>query len=263
MKQVRWNRMLKRGLAYLLCLCLLASALPVQAMAQGNVAQGSLPERLSTADGEVSVDENWNETYPFGAFAFGNYQADIGEPGAADKDGNPLPGTALLPVYRIGGTTGRVTARITYAPAITTDESGAIPVYDYAASGRSDIRIEYEDANPLAAYQTIGLPEKERQMLPAPGVGVASRLEEDKNLTLSLTNAGEATGFRWQYKAPAGGWKDIEGADKATLTLKWEDYSALGITGWDGLDFRCVLTVEDYLLCTVNTRRADIYNAGI
>ena len=252
MKQVRWNRMLKRGLAYLLCLCLLASALPVQAMPQGNVAQGSLPERLSTADGEVSVDENWNETYPFGAFAFGNYQADIGEPGAADKDGNPLPGTALLPVYRIGGTTGRVTARITYAPAITTDESGAIPVYDYAASGRSDIRIEYEDANPLAAYQTIGLPEKERQMLPAPGVGVASRLEEDKNLTLSLTNAGEATGFRWQYKAPAGGWKDIEGADKATLTLKWEDYSALGITGWDGLDFRCVLTVEDYLLCTVS-----------
>lgn len=89
-------------------------------------------------------------------------------------------------------------------------------------------------------------------MLPAPGVGVEAALSGENSLQLSLIDAVEASGFRWQYQTPAGFWKDIEGATEPTLELSWEDYSVLGTTSWDDLDFRCILTVEDYLLCTIS-----------
>ena len=249
---------IKRLIAVLLTICMLGSILPLQIWAEEaqtaarTVSQGEQPANLDTPEGEIPVEEDWNEAYPYGAFAFGSYQADVGEPGALSPDGEAIPQTALLPVYRVGGTTGKVPVRLTYAPAVTTDESGTKQVYDYAASGRSDLLIEAENPNPLAAYQKIGLPEAERNMLPAPGVSLRAETSGENSLLLQALDAEEATGFRWQYQTPDGFWKDVEGAAEQTLELTWEDYSVLGVTSWEDLDFRCLLTVEGYLLCTTS-----------
>ena len=249
---------IKRLIAILLTICLFASVLPLQIWAEAadglsqSVRQGEQPVSLVTPEGEIPADEDWNEAYPYGSFAFGTYQADVAEPGGLSADGQPIPQTALLPVYRVGGAIGRATVRISYAPAVTTDESGSNVIYDYAASGKQDLLIEAENPNPLAAYQEIGLPEQERNMLPAPGVSLHAAADGANSLVLSLQDAEEASGFRWQYQAPGGFWKDVEGAAEPTLELTWEDYSVLGITSWEELDFRCILTVEDYLLCTVS-----------
>lgn len=249
---------IKRMIALLLTICMLGSVLPLQIWAEEAqeavqpVKQGEQPASLVTPEGEIPAEEDWDEEYPYGTFAFGTYQADLGEPGAVDKEGQPLNQTILLPVYRVGGSVGRATVKITYAPAVTTDETGTQPVYDYAASGKLDLLLETEDANPLALYQTVGLPKAEREMQPAPGVGIRSHTDDDGSMLISLTDAEEAAGYRWQYKGLAGGWQDVEGGTEATLKLTMDDCSALGITDFDGLDFRCILTVEDFLLCSIS-----------
>ena len=110
-----------------------------------------VPEVIHTADGDIPVEEDWNEVYPYGTFAFGNYQADIAEPGALADSGEPLPQTILIPVYRLGGTVGRVTAKVSFSPAVTVAPDGNGYVYDYAASGKSDILVEYETPSVIAA----------------------------------------------------------------------------------------------------------------
>ena len=155
--------MMKRNLcqrivALLLCVLLLAS--PMTDALRAEAAQPELPAALSTPEGEIPVEEDWDEVYPYGTFAFGTHQADVAEPGAATPDGGQIPGEIEIPVYRLGGTVGRVTATVTYAPAITTDPTGEQKVYDYAASGRDDIRIEYGNPSPIAAYQSPGMPEE-------------------------------------------------------------------------------------------------------
>ncbi|MBQ6163175.1 MAG: hypothetical protein IJK23_01740 [Clostridia bacterium] len=251
------SKKLQQFVAVFLCVCLVGSLLPMQVWAKEQpqtIEQGDLPEVLNTSDGEVAVQDEWEDLYPYGTFAFGTYQADLGEPGAKTPEGDELQQSLLLPVYRIGGTRGRVTAKIIYSPVVTTDESGTQAIYDYAASGKQDLLIEVEKPNPLAAYQQIGLPDAEREMLPAPSVGIHSRTDDDNNLILSLTGAEEAAAFRWQYKGAMGSWKDVLDGTESVLTLTGDDYSAMGITGWDSLDFRCILTVEDVLLCTVSLR---------
>ena len=245
---------IKRLIALILSICMIGTLLPAQILAAEpqQISQGEQPGSLVTPTGEVPVEEDWDDAYPYGTFAFGNYQADVAEPGALTPEGAEIPQTALLPIYRIGGTTGRVTVRVTYAPAVTTDQNGEGLVYDYAASGKRDLLIEVEDTNPLAAYQEIGLPPEERAMQPAEGVGIRSERSGENGLLLSLENADSATGWRWQYKTPAGCWKDVEGADKDVLELTWQDFSALGITGWDNLDFRCLLSTEEGLRCTIS-----------
>jgi hypothetical protein len=211
---------IKRMIALLLTICMLGSVLPLQIWAEEAqeavqpVKQGEQPASLVTPEGEIPAEEDWDEEYPYGTFAFGTYQADLGEPGAVDKEGQPLNQTILLPVYRVGGSVGRATVKITYAPAVTTDETGTQPVYDYAASGKLDLLLETEDANPLALYQTVGLPKAEREMQPAPGVGIRSHTDDDGSMLISLTDAEEAAGYRWQYKGLAGGWQDVEGANR-------------------------------------------------
>ncbi len=67
----------RRTISLLLCLCLCFSMLPssVQAAkpaaAEALVPQGELPDTLNTAKGEIPAEEDWNEAYPYGTFAFG------------------------------------------------------------------------------------------------------------------------------------------------------------------------------------------------
>ena len=114
----------QRITAFLLCLALCVSLAPVQAfavdpptaarsepIASVPVEQGEQPEALITAEGEIPVEEDWDEAYPYGVFAFGTTQADVGEPGAKTAEGETLLQMQLIPVYRLGGSQGRATAR--------------------------------------------------------------------------------------------------------------------------------------------------------
>ncbi len=154
----------KRILALALVLTLLITTMPVTTFATEEpkqaspILQGEQPAVIHTASGEVTVEEDWNEAYPYGTFAFGSHQADVGEPGAKTTAGEDIPSSILIPVYRLGGTTGRVTAKVLFAPAITTDQTGKESVYDYAASARDDLLLEFENPNPIAVYQVLGVP---------------------------------------------------------------------------------------------------------
>jgi hypothetical protein len=244
---------IKRLIALVLTLCMVGTLLPVQILAEESrqLSQGEQPSSLVTPTGEIPVEEDWNEVYPYGTFAFGTHQADVGEPGSKTKDGEEIPQTILIPVYRLGGTVGRVTAKITYAPAVTTQADGEGSVYDYAASGKQDLRIEYENPNPLAVYQELGVPMAERQMTAASATIVVPEVPEDVKSEdeLKLTISEPAESYRWQVKQ-YGSWQDIRDANEAELALSWGDLWNYETGTWSGLDFRCILGNGGVLTCT-------------
>lgn len=250
---------LRRWVAVLLALSLCLGMLPASAMAEEPVSgvaalsQGQQPEVLQTTDGEIPVEEDWNEAYPYGTFAFGNHQADLGESGAKTADGAVIPESILIPVYRLGGTTGKVTAWICFAPAITTDETGTVDVYDYAASGRDDIRIEYENPNPIAACQELGVPRWQLEMQAGEAAVVLTDEGEptqDGVLQASLSGAVRAESFRWQVLED-GVWKDLaEDAEAgASIQVAWSLLWDFEADSWTGTDLRCIYTLQGKSYC--------------
>ena len=64
----------KRLISLFLALVMLSSAAPLLVFAEDSipdVRQGEQPTVLQTAEGEVPIDEGWDESYPYGTFAFG------------------------------------------------------------------------------------------------------------------------------------------------------------------------------------------------
>ena len=259
------NRPLRRGIAFLLCLCMICTVLPLPVWAEkaqydsvqntpAPQLQGEQPVAIRTADGDVAVEEDWNEVYPYGTFAFGSYQADVAEEGAKNADGQTLPDTIRIPVYRLGGTVGKVTALITFSPAITTDANGTDFVFDYAASGKDDLLIEYENPNPIADYQTLGVPRWQLSMQPGTAAVTLQNEEEPvegDSFTASLPAELQADSYRWQAYTD-GLWKDVQGAEDAGASVTM-DYSLL----WDfdnnqatGTDLRCVYSAGGKYYCS-------------
>ena len=218
---------------------------------------GFLPSVLHTQNGDVEIDEDWNEVYPYGTFAFGTYQADVAEPGALTAEGEEIPQTVLIPVYRLGGTVGRVTAKIQYSPAVTMDPDGVETIYDYAASGKNDLLIEYEAPTAAAAYQPVGLPESVRRMLPGENAAVtfdaeglnAETLTEDDELSLFLAGDPHADAYTWQARVGRGDWQDIDGGANPTLLVTWGEVWDFENDTWNALDFRCVYSLDGQLYC--------------
>ena len=251
----------KRLISLFLALVMLSSAIPLSVFAEGSipdVRQGEQPTVLQTADGEVPIDESWDESYPYGTFAFGNHQADIAEAGATDSEGNPIPTVLEIPVYRLGGTQGRVTAWITFAPAITTDPTGEQQVYDYAASGRDDIRIEYENPNPIAPYQRLGLPQWMLDMQAASVSVIAEDMgspEAEGTLRVALDAAVEAESYRWQVEQ-GGVWKDlVENGDEIVgpaLDVAWSVLWDFENDCWAGTDLRCIYWTGNQAWCSMS-----------
>ena len=286
----------KRWLAGFLALLLCFSCLPAEALgaelASGKavyeqsaaVQQGQQPEILETPDGEIAVEDDWNTAFPYGTFAFGSYQADVGEAGAKTAEGETLPESVLIPVYRLGGTTGAVTVKITFSPAITTDAEGENFVYDYAASGRDDLLIEFEDPNPIAAYQTVGMPKWQREMLPGSVTVITDMPEnaaEGASLVLRLSEDVKADSYRWQAKQN-GNWQDLKQFDRdetaenkaeaaeagsgeeaqqatvldsslctdPTVETTWDLLWDFASDAWTGTDLRCIYTVDGRAYCS-------------
>ena len=70
---------------------------------------------LRDAEGnEETVDETWEEAYPYGAFAF-----DVTAVDAQEGD------DTVVTVYRAGGTRGKATAYIEYMPLAIPNEDGS------------------------------------------------------------------------------------------------------------------------------------------
>ena len=250
----------KQALALLMVLAMAFELVPLQAFAAEEAPAepaGEAEQVPAAAADTVPEEENWDESYPYGAFAFGNSQADVGEPGATDKDGAEIPGTVRIPVERIGGTTGRVTVRITYNPVVTPDENGEGRIYDYAASGKSDLRLRYEDPNPICPYQTVGMSEAERNMVPAEDVAVVAP-EADENadaeddFVLRLSADVQAESYRWQFRQDAVGWKDVAEADGAQMTVAFGDVWDFGAQTWTGMDFRCIYVIGGAWYCAAS-----------
>lgn len=137
------RQMGKRLLSVLLALVLCVQVFPGPALAYLAEETGSLT--LTDTDGrEITVDESWEEEFPYGTFAFQNSEMKIKEGGEA----------GVLQVYRLGGTTGRAVAYIQYVPAFAQISADEVTYAN--AAGYGDVRIEVEDPLPIAEYQAIG-----------------------------------------------------------------------------------------------------------
>ena len=114
---------LKRMLAVLLVLALCAGLLPTSALALLREEGAGKPGQFITASGEtVNVEDDWESVYPYGVFLFTDSEVSVAEGG----------GSVTVRVYRMGGTEGRATAWLSYAPAVMpVDET--LSLYEPAA----------------------------------------------------------------------------------------------------------------------------------
>ena len=103
------------------------------------------------ADGNViesKSQKEWEESYPYGIFAFKETQINLKE-GATDGGEK-----GTLTLYRLGGTEGRAEALVVLVPAAAQIEEDRI---SYAnAAGTQDYRVTVEDPWPIAQYQPLG-----------------------------------------------------------------------------------------------------------
>lgn len=170
-----WKRLLSAGLAILILFQVSGSAL-AYVVAGESTAPTSLT--YTDADGNTqTVDENWAESFPYGAFAFETS-------GLAVKEGE----SGVIKVYRLGGTTGRATAYLSYEPVLIQGEDGEA-VYDYAISA-DDVNIQVEDPLPRAQYDPVGMP-------PAPQVGNASVSADPDEQGYILRLSQTADAYQW------------------------------------------------------------------
>ena len=211
------KKMLHRSLALLLALVMTLGLVPQQALAY----LAERPEELTIVDKDgntVAVTEDWETAFPYGTFAFSDFQM------VAEEGGN----TAVIKVYRLGGTQGRAVAYVTYEPALTQLEDGSAS-YSTAA-GSNDIIIEVENPLPGAENQPIGQPEQPEE--PKKAVSVEQSQAED-GVLLSIDVEAEA--YQW-YVLYADGWELISNATGREMLVGEEELAEY--------DFRCVYTVD-------------------
>ena len=230
-------KLIQRILATALTLALLVGLLPAQAAAVTEAQTAAVvptekPTTLQTGSGEtVEVDDEWETKYPYGAFVFAACDATLAEGGDA----------LTVPVYRMGGVTGRATVYILFNPMQTTlDEEGATG--SGSAAGFDDLTVEAEDTLPIARYQALGKePDPESGTATIVSTAYTGEGAEDGDLNLTLDAAAE----RWQWQVLYNGaWQRIE--DGA------EDHLVIGAADRDAYDFRCVYTVGGEQFCSVS-----------
>ena len=226
---------IKRVLSLLLSLALLAGLFPAAALPAEAVeyTPEGKPMEYVTAEGEtVAVEDEWEDVYPYGVFLFAEGSTHTAEGGEA----------ASIKLYRLGGTTGRVTAIVNYNPsAMQLDEDRV--VYDSAA-GYGDITIEVEDPLPIAQYQPLGKPAEpepgDAALLDDPYTGEDAE-EGDRRLTLDAA----AEGWQW-YIFDGYDWQSVEDATGPEFVV--------GADMLSGYDFRCVYTLGGVSYCTDSLR---------
>lgn len=250
----------KRFLSGLICFCMLLTALPTESLAYFvkdlyNADSDHTGEILyANEDGSTEVleyDESWEKIYPYGAFVFGNYEV------TASEDSTEGGNIVTVPVYRLGGTSGRATAYIRYQPVVSEDSEDSL-TYAYAASGRDDITIQVEDPQPIAKYQPIGADKIYAGCDIDCEQGIIEGEDGDTEAdykVLSLSDDIEADDYVWQLLIMeedgeelniTQDWTDI--ADAASSTLQVENDIFYSTEPF--YDFRCIYEVDGKVYCT-------------
>ncbi len=236
---------MKRSLSKLLSLALAflmlfeASGNAFAYMVEGSKTASQSEEEITLTDGNGNVttpDESWEETFPYGAFAFE-------KSGLAVKEGE----NGIIKVYRLGGTAGRATAYIKYQPSVTQDENGDA-IYDFAISA-ADAVVSVEEPQPAAKYQPAG---KEPDPQETDAAVTASEGEDGWMLSVDVENAES---YSWQVSENGGVWNDLDGADSASLPA---DAEALD----ERFDYRCVYTADGVRYCTDSLRGTEYVRAA-
>ncbi len=236
---------MKRSLSKLLSLALAflmlfeASGNAFAYMVEGSKTASQSEEEITLTDGDGNVttpDESWEETFPYGAFAFE-------KSGLAVKEGE----NGIIKVYRLGGTAGRATAYIKYQPSVTQDENGDA-IYDFAISA-ADAVVSVEEPQPAAKYQPVG---KEPDPQETDAAVTASEGEDGWTLSVDVENAES---YAWQVSENGGVWNDLDGADSASLPA---DAEALD----ERFDYRCVYVADGVRYCTDSLRGTEYVRAA-
>ena len=222
------NKWLKDGLCIILCILMAVAVIPAKAFAAREAADADESEKpavlTNAEDVSTEVPDEWEEAYPYGVFAFSDFSA------SAAEGGEPL----TVPVYRLGGTAGRVTAYVIYNPAISQLDEDRM---GYAnALSTDDFVLEVEDASAIAPYQPVG-----KDPDPEAGDLTLNVKKSGSRYTFSLSETADA--YRWQAKGGSG-WQDAFDQTAQVMTVDQEDY--------DGYDFRCVYTRGGASYCTAS-----------
>ncbi len=223
--------MLKRVLSFFLAALMLCSVVPASIFAYWSDEEK--PATIIGSDGQtIAATDDWEETFPYGTFAFAQSQTVVEEGG----------GETVIKLYRLGGTKGKAVAYVTYMPAAAEMEDG---VMSYAnAAGAGDIVIRVEDPLPIVHYQTLG-------KAPDPEAGSAALAVEpytgegalDGDLRVTLDAAADA--YQW-YLWDGAEWNAVKGATDAEFILSAEEYEAY--------DLRCVYTDGGVSYCTASVK---------
>ncbi|MBQ7562789.1 MAG: hypothetical protein IJT16_02235, partial [Lachnospiraceae bacterium] len=215
------KRWLKRLIGVSLSAAIFVTSIPVPAEAHWDTAGTTKPTKVKTTEkGTVAVEDDWESIYPYGAFLFDNSDAILTEGGEEIS----------IPIYRLGGTSGRATAYVVYAPVVTylNEET---PAYGSAA-GIDDVKIRIEDTLPIAQYQAIGKdPDPERSSVKIKDAVYTGddATEGDKVLSVSVT----ADSYQW-YVFYNGSWEKADGAESSEFVVSSDLLKEL--------DIRCVFT---------------------
>ncbi|MBO4818592.1 MAG: hypothetical protein J5528_00500, partial [Firmicutes bacterium] len=255
------SSILKKLMSVLLAAILMVTMIPSAVYAdigQKNQSEhlSQIPEAVLPAsrdDGEISKEDDWIATYPYGTFAFGDFQSDVAEEGAVNDEGKVIPSSIRIPVYRVGGTSGRVTAKITYAPAVTMMPDGSDYLYDYAASGKKDLVIRNEDPKTIAQYQEIGMPDGLRNMLPSDEAIVfedpGDDVDPEDELVLILSGNVKADSYQWQTRSTLG-WTDVKEAEDPGFPTLWKNVWDFDKGSLKDIDYRCIYVIDGQYYCS-------------
>lgn len=238
----------RKSLAALLVLTTVAqTAVPVFSAASWSKDTGTFV--LTDSDGNTTVvDEEWEEAYPTGTFAFSADQINLYE-GATDGSE-----TGSITLYRLGGTSGRAEAYVTLVPAVVQLDAET-KGYSNAA-GTQDYLVTVENPQPIAFYQPLGIP---ADVVRTSNYAIAENTKlakEDGSYPYYIMDLDEADveGYQWQVLSGEN-WLDVDGATEALFYVT-DDY----YWSYDGV--RCIFTVDGVSYCTIDDS-GNVYEDGI
>ena len=159
------SEFIKKTVALFMVFLLIIGNIPLEAFAYFNDRPTGTPMIVDQNGNEIQAEESWEEIFPYGTFAFSNSQLTVEEAEEAQE----------ILIYRLGGTTGRAEAIISYDPAVVPDDDGRLMTMN--AVSASDIIIEVEDDQPIAKYQPLGQPQSPKAGNPP----VTPTIDEEKS----------------------------------------------------------------------------------
>ncbi len=232
----------KRAVSFAMIFAMLTTSLPLSALAGKVEVSDDGVITITDDQGNVTtVDETWEETFPYGTFALSNTEVSVDE-----------GGEVTVTVYRLGGTKGRATAFIEYGPTVTLIDEDT-PTFVYAA-GWNDVSLTVEDPSPLAWYQPVGDPNGHLRAAGFSPEYDPARSSDNVMNGVRVQSYGDyclhlpgitADSYRWQARVDdESEWQDVKDYTEAHLIIGND------IAYETQYNFRCIYTIDGISYCT-------------